>query len=307
LPPGLLLRLETWRGNATIGRRHATIALVHGPLAMSRDLYQTLGVSPAASDEEIKKAFRRVALRYHPDRNLDNPLSEDRFKEANDAYSILGNREKRERYDLYREFVTHAARFGFSTTGNRDQLLEDLFLNAAIPRFAKGFPWTAERMRSLNPLFSISRSSLLFLMHFYRELRRDRNRENRPKSRRDSLRTAFRARGREIRGRWRTGNREPAKMGANGPGRESRAAAATEPAARESGDLEWILPVSPQEAVEGTWLSVSIPQGVGWERLRLRIPPAAYDGLRLRLRHKGNPVCGFAQRGDLYFRIEIRG
>jgi molecular chaperone DnaJ len=66
-----------------------------------KDYYQVLGVSRTASAEEIKKAYRKFALQHHPDRNRDNPAAEEKFKEASEAYSVLGNSEKRQIYDQY--------------------------------------------------------------------------------------------------------------------------------------------------------------------------------------------------------------
>lgn len=66
-----------------------------------RDYYEVLGVSKSATTEEIKKAYRKVALKYHPDRNPDNPQAEDKFKEAAEAYEVLGNEEKKAKYDRF--------------------------------------------------------------------------------------------------------------------------------------------------------------------------------------------------------------
>ena len=67
---------------------------------MARNYYSTIGLRPDSSAEEIKKAYRKFAMQYHPDRNGGNSDSEERLKEINEAYHILGNEEKRRHYDL---------------------------------------------------------------------------------------------------------------------------------------------------------------------------------------------------------------
>lgn len=66
-----------------------------------RDFYDVLGVSKSASADEIKKAYRKLAIKYHPDKNPDDTEAEAKFKEAAEAYEVLGNAEKRQKYDQY--------------------------------------------------------------------------------------------------------------------------------------------------------------------------------------------------------------
>ncbi len=66
-----------------------------------RDYYEILGVNRDASDEEIKKAYRRLAMKHHPDRNPENPKAEEHFKEAKEAYEVLSEAEKRAAYDRF--------------------------------------------------------------------------------------------------------------------------------------------------------------------------------------------------------------
>ena len=66
-----------------------------------RDYYEVLGLNRDASDEEIKKAYRKLAMKFHPDRNPDNPKSEEQFKEAKEAYEVLADAQKRAAYDQF--------------------------------------------------------------------------------------------------------------------------------------------------------------------------------------------------------------
>ncbi len=68
---------------------------------MAKDLYEVLGVSKDASDDEIKSAYRKLAKKYHPDLNKDNPSAAEKFKEINQAYEVLGDKQKRSNYDQF--------------------------------------------------------------------------------------------------------------------------------------------------------------------------------------------------------------
>ena len=90
-----------------------------------RDYYEVLGVSKEATKEEIKKAYRKQALKFHPDKNPGDKKSEENFKEAAEAYEVLSNGEKKARYDRY----GHAGMGGASSNnfGGAGMTVDDIF------------------------------------------------------------------------------------------------------------------------------------------------------------------------------------
>src|SRR5699024_1265192 len=93
-----------------------------------RDYYETLGVSKSASADEIKKAYRRLAMKNHPDRNPGDEAAEARFKEASEAYEVLSDEQKRAAYDQFGHAgVGGAGGAGAAGAGGFGDIFGDIF------------------------------------------------------------------------------------------------------------------------------------------------------------------------------------
>ena len=91
------------------------------------DYYEVLNVSRGSTDDEIKKAYRKLALQYHPDRNPGDRQAEEMFKEINEAYEVLGDPQKRQHYERFGTAGDAGSVFDFGFQGNFDSVFNDLF------------------------------------------------------------------------------------------------------------------------------------------------------------------------------------
>jgi len=116
-----------------------------------KDYYIILGLQKNASEADIKSAYRKLAMKYHPDRNPGNKEAEEKFKEAAQAYEVLSDPEKRNKYDQY----GHAATEGFGGGAGPEMNMDDIFANFGDifeSMFGSGFTQTQKKSRRSGPI-----------------------------------------------------------------------------------------------------------------------------------------------------------
>ena len=286
-----------------------------------KDYYQILGVSPDASQQEIKQAYRKLARQYHPDVNPGDESAEERFKEISEAYQVLSDPEQRRKYD---EMRTDYQRW--QQTGGRRQ---DFDWNAWAAQPGEGPRVQYSTVEDFDDLFGGESPFSDFFTSTFGDMRGRRSaRASRPRRGRDLEYEAEITLEEAFHGTTRTIQIDDRRIEARIPpgvdnGSRIRLAGQGEPGRNggEPGDLYLVIRVEPHPLFEreGDDLYVEVPVDVytaalGGEirvptlegAVMLKIPPGTQSGRTFRVRGKGMPRLGDpSSRGDLYARVTL--
>ena len=290
-----------------------------------RDYYETLGVSKTATDDEIRSAFRKLARKYHPDVAKDKKVAEEKFKQINEAYEVLGDPEKRKKYDhlganwnqpggfrppsewggqpgggfyQWSGDGGEGVQFEFGGTGFSDFF--ETFFGGGRGRSAfggfGGREATAERGADVEADILVTLEEALHGSTRTVSLRRAGS--NKVETYQVKIPRGVHE-GQRIR---LAGQGEAGARGGKSGDLFLRVRLAKHPDfSVEGSDLVHEVKIAPAQAVLGTELKVPTLEG----RVRLKIPPGTHGGQRFRLRERG--LAGISgNRGDLYVVVEIQ-
>ena len=277
----------------------------------NKDFYKILGVSREAAPEEIKKAYRQLALKFHPDRNPGDRQAEDRFKEISEAYGVLMDPEKRNQYDLLsRTPLGGGGRPDFSYT--QEEIFRDIFRNPqasdVFSELGREFGRMGFRFdeRFFDRLF-FGGQGFFFIIGGPGGFRYSSSGGSQDQARNAAeifsplLENILVPRGVTLKGRvgsW---------IFRKGIGFFLRRllpnAFPSQPAGDNPLDLTYTIPLSRAEISAATTKELSFQRNGKQEKILVKVPAGIRDGTLLRLRGRGKNQEG--KVGDLYLRIHL--
>ena len=280
---------------------------------MTKDYYEILGAKRNASQPEIKKSYRRLARKYHPDVNPGDPSAEERFKQIQEAYKVLSDPEKRKFYDrqgYYRDGQQGAAGNGFQgfeSSGFDDRNFsggtgQSTFNDILSDLFGRGNAGasSARPIRGQDLEYRIEISFLDAIRGTQTRIRASRRDGVTPKV--ESLRVKIPA-GVKTGSRIRVPGKGDASAFGGPPGDLFLLVhVQTHPFfSRKGSDVVCSVPITVEEAVLGAQIEVPTVEG----KARLKIPSGTQSGQRLRLRGRGAPSPNGGERGDQLVEVQV--
>lgn len=273
---------------------------------MEKDYYAVLGVSSSASDDEIKKSYRKLAQKHHPDTAREDPQAEERFKQISQAYDVLKSPEKRKQYDELREM----ARSGYSPFGSGarrirvedlrgfedlfggdspfEDILSSVFGRQRVPQPRKGPDLETEVRLGFEEALQGTTVNLAITDPYTRQRRNIRARI--PPGIRDGARIRL------------TGKGSPGAQGGPPGDLFVKVAVDSHPVfGRKNRDLTVKLPISFAEAALGGQVEVPTLNGRG---VKLKIPAGTPSGKTFRIRGKG-PDSENGSASDLLVTVDV--
>ena len=247
----------------------------------NNDYYEVLGVESDAPAEQVRAAYRKLALKYHPDRNRDDAAAAARMKALNEAYAVLSDTPKRAEYDALRRTYGASAYGQFRQTYSEQDIFRGSDINQMFEQISRAFGF-----RGVDDVFQEFYGSGFRSFEFRRPGMFGRAFVYTPGAGRSGeARSPLRGGlGRLIR----YGLKK--KWGLELPERGA--------------DLDDRITISPSRARSGGKISYLYRKG--GRELVVTVPPGIRSGQRIRLRGMGNPGQGGAEAGDLYIRVGIR-
>jgi len=277
-----------------------------------KDYYQILGVNKSASADEIKKAYRKLARKYHPDLNQGDKKAETRFKEVNEAQEVLSDPDKRRKYDRYGQYWSQAGQagapspgtpgtgtnvdfggFDFSQYGNFEEFINEM-LGRGVGRSSRGYSNVPNSSYGSAPVDSEGSVTLSFSEAF------------------NGTQKQFMLGSETIKVRIPAGAKSGSRLRIKGKGQANAFSPQrgdlylnieleSHPLFKFQGDnLVAEIPITPEEAVLGATIVVPTPDG----KVEMKIPAGIDSGQSLRLKGKGWRKSN-QQRSDLMVKLKI--
>ncbi|PHR28720.1 MAG: hypothetical protein COA36_05320 [Desulfotalea sp.] len=254
-----------------------------------KDYYKILELSTKCTEDEIRKNYRKLAMRYHPDRNPDDPAAEDKFKEVAEAYGVLTDPKKRREYNRCRTSGATYSNDGF--TYSQEDILKDLFKD---PRFQQvftgllrefqrsGFRYSSQFIK--KSFFGGKGGIIMGGVFLFGSLAKPLIAEAAKKSlsgKPGVLKSLSAAMGSLL-----GGNKEST----NSP-----------PSHQEHLDITYHTPLLEEELQHGKVIQVVVYGDQGEQTLKVSIPPGSHEGQKLRLKGKGR--TNSMGHGDLFLQL----